>query len=257
MQDSNSTKSSKSTQAPGSTRAPNLSPGSRAASDQQLSTKTQKLSTKTQKLSKGEQTRLKILRAALRVIARSGPRAVTHRGVAKEAAVSLSLTTYYFKDLSELLIEAFRLHKQELHDQIAPNFLSFQGQVELIQTCRAQGDREGLRASIHAITEQLSDFMIARSQEDSQGLMVEMAFFFDLHMPDHFRQIAYELRQRFVDDVIELATQVGSDDPVSDAELIVSTVQRLQLELRSVPNCMSEEKLRRQLQHLVWRLWRD
>jgi DNA-binding transcriptional regulator YbjK len=51
--------------------------------------------------------RQRILDAALRVMARDGLRAVTHRGVAAEAGVPLSATTYYFRDLDDLLAEAF------------------------------------------------------------------------------------------------------------------------------------------------------
>lgn len=51
--------------------------------------------------------RRRILDAALRVMARDGLRAVTHRGVATEADVPLSATTYYFRDLEDLLAEAF------------------------------------------------------------------------------------------------------------------------------------------------------
>ena len=50
---------------------------------------------------KGEKTRQKILAATLRVIASEGVRGTTHRVIAKEAGVQLSLTTYYFKDLNE------------------------------------------------------------------------------------------------------------------------------------------------------------
>jgi DNA-binding transcriptional regulator YbjK len=51
---------------------------------------------------RGGQTRQKILDATLRVIAREGVRGTTHRAIASEADVQLSLTTYYFKDLNEM-----------------------------------------------------------------------------------------------------------------------------------------------------------
>ena len=57
---------------------------------------------------RGEQTRRKILDATLRVIGRDGVSGTTHRAIAREAGVQLSLTTYYFKDLNELLSLAFR-----------------------------------------------------------------------------------------------------------------------------------------------------
>ena len=56
----------------------------------------------------GNRRASKILDATLRVIAREGVRGTTHRSIAGEAGVQLSLTTYYFKDLNELLSLAFR-----------------------------------------------------------------------------------------------------------------------------------------------------
>ena len=55
---------------------------------------------------RGERRRGAILEAALRVIARRGVSAVTHRAVAAEAGVPLSSTTYYFESLDELLEDA-------------------------------------------------------------------------------------------------------------------------------------------------------
>jgi len=206
-------------------------------------------------LSKGEKTRLNILRATLRVIASVGRSGVTHRAVAKEAGVSLSLTTYYFKDLSELLIDAFRLYKEELHQQLAPIFLVYQEDVSLLQQYRQQGDHEGAEKVVTAIVDQLSDFVFTQVESDPQGLMVEMSFFFDMHMPENFRQAAYQLRQRFVDDLAELCEGIGSDDPAADAEIIIGTIQRLQYEALSVPGYTSPDKVRQQLRRVLRMLW--
>ena len=75
-------------------------PLSRAASTQRKSGTTRA------RRARGEQTRLKILDAVLKVIAREGTRGVTHRSVAAEAGVQLSLTTYYFSDIGALIREA-------------------------------------------------------------------------------------------------------------------------------------------------------
>ncbi len=207
-------------------------------------------------LSKGEKTRLTILHATLRVIASAGRRGVTHRAVAKEAGVSLSLTTYYFKDLSELLIEAFRLHKAELHKQLEPSMASYRSEIEVLQRYREQGDVQGEKQVLLAIADQLSDFVFNQVESGRQGLVVEMAFFFDMHMPENFRRVAYELRQRFVDDLAELCEGVGSDDPVSDAEIIIGSIQRLQYEALSVPDySQNPERVRKQLRRLLRILW--
>jgi DNA-binding transcriptional regulator YbjK len=50
-----------------------------------------------------------IVEAALRVIARAGPAAATHRAVAAEAGVALASTTYHFGSKAEIVAEAFEL----------------------------------------------------------------------------------------------------------------------------------------------------
>lgn len=55
----------------------------------------------------GHARRQAILEAALRVISRDGVRGVRHRAVAAEAAVPLSATTYYFKDIQDLINDSF------------------------------------------------------------------------------------------------------------------------------------------------------
>src|SRR3546814_3178004 len=54
-----------------------------------------------------EQRRQEILDAAMRIVVRDGVRAVRHRAVAAEAGVPLSATTYYFKDIDDLLTDTF------------------------------------------------------------------------------------------------------------------------------------------------------
>ena len=53
--------------------------------------------------------RVRMVEAALRLIARGGVISVTHRAVAEEAGVPLASTTYYFDSKSELVEEALRL----------------------------------------------------------------------------------------------------------------------------------------------------
>ena len=56
---------------------------------------------------KSELRRLKILEATLRIAARDGLRGIKHRAVAREAKVPLAATTYYFRDIHELISDSF------------------------------------------------------------------------------------------------------------------------------------------------------
>ncbi len=58
---------------------------------------------------RGEARRQAILEATLRLVARGGPRAATHRAVAHEAGVPLAATTYYFASRDDLIGQAMAL----------------------------------------------------------------------------------------------------------------------------------------------------
>lgn len=64
--------------------------------------------------SKGEKTRLHILESTIQVIAKHGIKGTTHRAIAKTANIQLSLTTYYFKDIEELIYQAIVLNTEKL-----------------------------------------------------------------------------------------------------------------------------------------------
>ncbi|MEI6893096.1 MAG: hypothetical protein V5789_00355 [Colwellia sp.] len=64
--------------------------------------------------SKGEITRNKILLSAIEILALSGIKGTTHRAIANNAQLQLSLTTYYFKDIQELIHQAFKLNSERV-----------------------------------------------------------------------------------------------------------------------------------------------
>ncbi|WP_018693056.1 TetR/AcrR family transcriptional regulator [Algicola sagamiensis] len=55
----------------------------------------------------GKQTRLSILNAALDILAYEGARQLRHRNIAQKANVPLASTTYYFKDIQQLMHDCF------------------------------------------------------------------------------------------------------------------------------------------------------
>lgn len=69
---------------------------------------------KSRVFSAAEKRRRAILDAVLRVIARGGPDATTHRRVAAEAKVPLGSLTYYFESRDDLIREAFRYYMVEV-----------------------------------------------------------------------------------------------------------------------------------------------
>jgi len=62
--------------------------------------------------------RIRILRAALEVIASEGVHAASYRRIAAQAGVPLGSTTYYFADLETLIVSAF----ETLRDGLEPRY---------------------------------------------------------------------------------------------------------------------------------------
>lgn len=67
---------------------------------------------------RGEQRRSLILQAAVRVVARSGVGALTHRAAATEAGVSLASVTYHFPGINDLRRATFT----HAADMVGPDF---------------------------------------------------------------------------------------------------------------------------------------
>jgi DNA-binding transcriptional regulator YbjK len=58
------------------------------------------------RFARGARRRAEIIEATLAVVTRDGAAGVTHRSVAKEAGITVSLSTYYFATLDDLLVAA-------------------------------------------------------------------------------------------------------------------------------------------------------
>ncbi|AFU97313.1 TetR/AcrR family transcriptional regulator [Simiduia agarivorans] len=175
---------------------------------------------------KGEQTRRLILEAALRLIVEHGHKAVTHRAVAAEADVNLSLTTYYFKDLKSLISEAFDLYRERIERETQETWSE-------VFTYIAEHPAES-GPSAAALRERLAnwaaDYIMEQVTQRPSGLVLEMTLFYDMHLDPSLRLAAGALRSRFKTDFISLCQRLGSDSPEVDAELFLGTLQRLEYE---------------------------
>ena len=68
-------------------------------------------------LRKSDERRAQITAAALRCLQRDGYASLTARKVAEEAGVALGHMTYHFRDMAEVLSEAYRLASRQLLEQ--------------------------------------------------------------------------------------------------------------------------------------------
>lgn len=96
---------------------------------------------------RGQRRRAEIIDATLRVVQRDGAAGVTHRAVAREAAMPTSLTTYHFTTIDDLLVAALSAVTDEYVRQlreIAEQSDPLDGLAELIAATAGSGRTRAL-----------------------------------------------------------------------------------------------------------------
>ncbi|WP_299974140.1 TetR family transcriptional regulator [uncultured Pseudoteredinibacter sp.] len=199
--------------------------------------------------------RNEILQATLRLIANDGIRAVRHRAIAKEADVPLSATTYYFKDINDLINDAFALFVEQsqarnswLQEQTLATYQSSQA------TLSSDPSGQQMRAELAGSIPKLVLEHVRRQVEDTQARRLEHAFLNEtLHNND--LEARYENLRNDVIAAIEAFLQlIGNDSPAADAHSLHGIIQWLEY-LLVVENCeanwqLAELTIERQIQRL-------
>ncbi len=205
--------------------------------------------------SKGEKTREAILEGALRVIGREGLRSVTHRAVAAEAGVQLSLTTYYFKDIDALMAEAFELfcsRAQANNEKIWQDLFDYLDQYK-----PAELRKNTVREKIcRDLAERATNTLLRGVADNPEGLAVEQVFFTNIRQASSLRSLAAEHRQSLLNPLIELCRRFNRQDPEVDAALLLDTLTRLEYEaLMMDPDAIDRDRMERLLRRQIgWAL---
>jgi AcrR family transcriptional regulator len=205
--------------------------------------------------SKGEQTRLAILEGALRVIARDGLRGVTHRSVAAEADVQLSLTTYYFKDIDALMEQAFELfceRSRPTNEKIWAELFAY-----LEQFTPTDLRRTAVREQICVeLAGRATDILLQGVRENPVGLAVEQVFFTGVPQVPRLRELAAGHRRSLLNPLVALCARFNRHDPEIDAELLLDTLTRLEYEALALdPADIDRDHIQRLLRRQVgWAL---
>jgi len=171
---------------------------------------------------RGARRREALLEAVLRLVAREGVAAVTHRAVAREAGASHRLTTYYFATKEQMLLEAFRhLSARSLE------------RAERAAGPIAAAPERG--AAMEAAIDAVTDAVLGGLRAEPGGAAAEYSLV--LEIPRQPALAAdYAAWQGRVEAVLrEHAIALGSDDPDADVRLIVAAMRGLQLEYLARP----------------------
>ncbi|MFZ5842379.1 MAG: TetR/AcrR family transcriptional regulator [Pseudomonadota bacterium] len=173
----------------------------------------------------GKARREQILAATLRVIAREGVRAVRHRAVAKEAGVPLSATTYYFRDIHELIAEAFHSFAEQGRAETGHMTQAMEAALaRLADGSQATGSKESLVATVTAILLSHIDNQVKAEEHR----LIENAFRHEALRDPPLAEALQKNNQLTLKAAEQLLAAAGSDEPETDAELLFAIVLHLE-----------------------------
>ncbi|MFP1683433.1 TetR/AcrR family transcriptional regulator [Alloalcanivorax sp. C16-1] len=197
-----------------------------------------------------EQRRQAILDAALNIIVTDGIRAVRHRAVAREADVPLSATTYYFKDISDLIADAFTLFAERALDTVIRPFRD-QAFALIEEFQKGGADREQL---IEALASATTAFILDELHNRREHLVAEQAFLQEAILDPRLRGLADLYLKEMALLLVDACRALGSATPEMDAEVINARIMALEVRLLTHPELAGEDTVKTRMLHLLEKL---
>ncbi|HET8731630.1 MAG TPA: hypothetical protein VFM34_11060 [Moraxellaceae bacterium] len=177
-----------------------------------------------------EQRRIAILQAALRVLVRDGVRGVRHRAVATEAGVPLSATTYYFKDIHDLLADALTLFASDMVQNFVEPFWSQAYEWIRAYPPETRDNAEEMSRIIDHMTTVGSEYLLARVRDHRQQLILEQAFWYAALTDERMHGIALQHSRRLLQSFIGILEYFGVAEVEQAAKSFFTTVRGLEYE---------------------------
>lgn len=201
-----------------------------------------------------EQRRRAILEAALSIIVSDGIRAVRHRAVAREADVPLSATTYYFKDISDLIADTFTLFAERAMEEVIEPFK--QQAFELMgefshESLNQESERKRL---VEGLSQMVAAFIVGEFEQRRGHLIAEQAFLQEAVLDQRLRDLADLYVCQQLESLTEACQLFNSNQPRLDAELILSTMMTLEQRLLMHPERANLEFVHSRIKNLLDKL---
>lgn len=184
---------------------------------------------------RGETRRDAILRATWDVMLRDGVRGVRHRAVAAAAGVPLSATTYYFKDIQDLLVQSFELFAEESIERFAAPFWhqAEQQRLSLIEQTAAVSD--AARASNSAFNTALlldvaAKYIEERLSRHREQVVLEYAFWYAAIHDPRLQEAVRLVVRRWIDLMQPWLRLLPVTQPEQAARSMLATLRRIEYE---------------------------
>ncbi|QQD20656.1 TetR family transcriptional regulator [Oceanospirillaceae bacterium ASx5O] len=174
---------------------------------------------------KSEHRRRLILEAALRIVVRDGVRGIRHRAVAAEAEVPLAATTYYFRDIDELIVDTFTLYTEKALLDV--DDLTRRFNQPWLRTAAADGpDRQAVQ---DFMVTQVMTYMRHQLLEQRDLRIAEQAFRYEAIINPAIRRLALLHRQALLDKATDFFRHIlPSAQPQADAEILLGLFHTLE-----------------------------
>ena len=201
-----------------------------------------------------EQRRQAILDAAMRIIVRDGVRAVRHRAVAAEAQVPLSATTYYFKDIDDLITDTFAQFVERSAAHMAQFWSGTEGLLRS-QVAGLDGSPEARRRLANDIARLAVEYVRNQLLQRREHLLAEQAFQQEALLNPRLHELVRAHRKILLQGVTHFFEVLGSEQPEQDAKLLTAIIVRMEYQglLDGVERLDSEDMLAilKRYMHLV------
>lgn len=197
---------------------------------------------------KSEIRRREILQAALRIVTREGVQGVKHRAVAKEAKVPLASTTYYFKDISELISDAFTLFAESSQEKLDRFYSELQKSAAKYDLEELRKDLQLRRRFAEELVEMGTVYLLTQVQHHQVDLLSEQAFLMESIRDKRLRKLALGYKEAWLSGLVNFIRYLGFETYEEDASIIIGTVANLEQEGALQGGQIDENRVR-----LVWR----
>lgn len=173
-----------------------------------------------------EQRRRLILEAALRIVVREGVRGIRHRAIAKEAEVPLAATTYYFKDIEELINDTFTLYAEQALAVVNQFSMRL---YEPDKTGKSFADLLGSSdVKPEMVADKMTDYVIEQITQHRDSLVAEQAFRYEAILSPRLRVLGRAHKEALIEKLAELLSVLKSPNPLADAKIIIAILHRLE-----------------------------
>ncbi|MFJ3487844.1 TetR/AcrR family transcriptional regulator [Pseudomonas sp. NPDC090202] len=174
-----------------------------------------------------EQRRQQILDAAMRIVVRDGVRAVRHRAVAAEAQVPLSATTYYFKDIDDLLTDAFAQYVERSAAYMAKLWTNTETLLREM-VARNDGSEQARARLADEIARMTMEYVRHQLHTRRDHLIAEHAFRLEALINPRLASLVCAHQQILLQGSAQFLEVMGSTQPQVDAQVLTGIIGRME-----------------------------